>query len=166
MPFVIQWVDHCPGDKEIVKINTPVGQLVLVVHGDVIVEADWEPKAELEQSDCIHSLQAQLQAYWVHPEKAIHIKLLKQGSDFRKKVWAELCQIPFGETVTYSALARKIDSAARAVGGACRHNPYALFIPCHRVVAVAGIGGYSGKTEGEFMTIKLQLLSFEANHNQ
>jgi len=165
MPFLIQWVEQCSGDKEIVKIRTPVGQLALVVYGDVIAEADWEPpEAGFVQTECKQELQAQFDAYWLDPEKAIHLKLLKQGSAFRNKVWAELCQIPFGETLTYSALAGKIASSARAVGGACRNNPFTLLIPCHRVVAVSGMGGYSGKTEGEFMIIKQQLLAFEASH--
>lgn len=166
MPFVIQWVENCPGDQEIVKISTPVGQLALVVYGDVIAEADWEPEIGFTQTVCKHKLQAQLDAYWRDPEQAIHLKLLKQGSCFRNKVWGELSQIPFGETVTYSALAGKIDSAARAVGGACRANPFPLLIPCHRVVAVAGMGGYSGRTEGEYMAIKQKLLALEANHNK
>ena len=167
MPFLIQWVEHCSGDKEIVKIKTPVGRLALVVYGDVIAEADWESsEADLLQTECEHPLQALLDAYWQDPEKAIHLKLLKQGSPFRNKVWAELCQIPFGETLTYSALAGKIASSARAVGGACRNNPFTLLIPCHRVVAVDGMGGYSGKTEGELMAIKQHLLAFEAKHKQ
>ncbi len=166
MPFVIQWVESCAGDKEVVKINTPAGRLALVVYGDVIAEADWEPNAGPEPTRGMHRLQAQLDAYWLHPETAIQVKLLKQGSAFRNKVWAELCQIAIGETISYSALAKKIGSAARAVGGACRDNPYPLFIPCHRVVAVQGMGGYSGNTQGDFMAIKQQLLAFEANHKK
>jgi len=88
--------------------------------------------------------------------------LLRQGSAYRQQVWAALAQIPLGETLTYSALAKKIGSAARAVGNACRDNPYPLFIPCHRVVSVSGMGGYCGQTDGHFMTIKHQLLAFEA----
>lgn len=94
------------------------------------------------------------------------VKLLKQGSAYRNKVWTALCQIALGETISYSALANKIDSSARAVGNACRDNPYALFIPCHRVVSISGMGGYCGQIDGDLMTIKLKLLEFEASHNK
>jgi methylated-DNA-[protein]-cysteine S-methyltransferase len=86
-----------------------------------------------------------------------------QGSVYRNRVWAALCQIPFGETMTYSALAKKIGSSARAVGNACRDNPYALFIPCHRVISVSGMGGYCGQTDGDFISVKYKLLEFEAS---
>jgi methylated-DNA-[protein]-cysteine S-methyltransferase len=68
--------------------------------------------------------------------------------------------------MTYSALAKTIGSSARAVGNACRDNPYALFIPCHRVVSVSGMGGYCGQTEGDSITVKHKLLEFEASHKQ
>jgi methylated-DNA-[protein]-cysteine S-methyltransferase len=59
-------------------------------------------------------------------------------------------------------LAQKIGSSARAVGNACRDNPYPVIIPCHRVVSVSGMGGYCGHTAGDFMAIKSKLLDYEA----
>jgi len=161
MPFLIQWVDYLAGPKELIRIDTPAGMLVLYSRSGVISGADWDIEGKPEQC-CETSLQQQLHRYWLNRDKAVRIKLLKQGSPFRNRVWAELCKIPFGETITYSALAGKIGSAARAVGNACRDNPFPLLIPCHRVVSVSGIGGYSGQTEGDFMTIKRKLLDFEA----
>ncbi len=169
MPFIIHWVENCSEDEEIFKVQTPAGNLILFVHGDVLFQADWEfagGPAQTISTAGEHDMQRQLSQYWLAPEKPIHIKLLKQGSDFRNKVWAELCRIPFGETITYSALARRIGSAARAVGNACRDNPFPLIIPCHRVVSVSGMGGYSGQTEGDFMAIKSKLLTFEAAHKR
>lgn len=165
MPFVIQWVESCSGPEEVFKIQTPAGNLLLFAQGNVLSETDWESAGSPAQAVEItgeHDMQRQLNQYWLTPEKPIHLKLLKQGSDFRNKVWAELCRIPFGETITYSALARRIGSGARAVGNACRDNPFPLIIPCHRVVSVSGMGGYSGQTEGDFMAIKSRLLAFEA----
>ncbi len=112
------------------------------------------------------SFQQQLDEYWLNPDKPLPIKLLQQGTPFRNRVWAELCRIPFGETITYSALAKNIGSAARAVGNACRDNPFPLLIPCHRVVSVSGMGGYNGHTDGDFMTIKRKLLEFEATNKK
>ena len=162
MPITIQWVDSCSGAEEVIKIRTPAGQLVLYSQQGVISKADWEPDDGLDSQH--HKIQRQFRQYWLNIDKHINIKLLRQGSAYRHKVWAELCKIPFGETMTYSALAAKIDSSARAVGNACRDNPYPVIIPCHRVVSVSGMGGYCGQTEGDFMAIKYKLLDYEAAH--
>lgn len=73
------------------------------------------------------------------------------GNDFRQRVWAILREIPYGETTTYGAIARRIESetgkkmSARAVGGAVGHNPIAIIIPCHRVLGANGrLTGYAG----------------------
>ena len=161
MPFVIHWVENCEGPDRLVKIRTPVATLVLAFRGDTIIGTDWEPDDGSVQPDA-HPMRNEFDELWEHPDKIIHVKLLKQGSEYRNKVWAELCKIPFGATVSYSSLAKNIDSAARAVGNACRDNPYAFIIPCHRVVSVGGMGGYCGQTEGGFMAVKACLLKFEA----
>jgi len=161
MPFIIQWAESCSGDEDVAKLQTPAGLLVLYSQQGVVTKTDWV----LE--DCPNqSVKHELNQYWQDVDKPINVKLLKQGSSYRNRVWAALCQIPFGETVTYSELAKKIGSSARAVGNACRDNPYALIIPCHRVVSVSGMGGYCGKTEGDLMTIKRKLLEFEASHKK
>jgi methylated-DNA-[protein]-cysteine S-methyltransferase len=161
MPFIIEWVESCSGAEEVTRLQTPAGQFVLTSQHGVIGKTDWEPGSR-QNPPAEH----ELSAYWQNPEKPINIKLLKQGSVYRNQVWAALCQIPFGETLTYSALAKKIGSSARAVGNACRDNPYALFIPCHRVVSVSGMGGYCGQTEGDLMAVKYKLLEFEASYKK
>jgi methylated-DNA-[protein]-cysteine S-methyltransferase len=162
--FVIHWVDNCSGVEEAVKIRTPAGQLVLYSRQGVICKADWE----LDDGNYpqVHEIQRQFEQYWLNSGKLFNITLLKQGSAFRHKVWGELVKIPFGETTTYSALAKKIGSSARAFGNACRDNPYPVIIPCHRVVSVSGMGGYCGQTEGDFMAIKYKLLDYEAAKKQ
>jgi methylated-DNA-[protein]-cysteine S-methyltransferase len=167
MSFVIQWVESCSGVEEVLKIPTLAGKLILYIQQDVITKADWEIDEDFNRHrddfcEYEHKMPQQLNQYWLHGDKPISIKLLKQGSIYRNRVWTELCKIPFGETITYSALAQKIGSAARAVGNACRDNPYPLFIPCHRVVSVSGMGGYNGQTKGSCITIKCKLLEFEA----
>jgi len=161
MPFIIEWVENCSGAEDVVRLQTPAGQFVLTRQQGVVIKTDWEPGDCRDQPD-----EHELSLYWRNPDKLINIKLLKQGSIYRNQVWTALCQIPFGETMTYSALAKKIGSSARAVGNACRDNPYALFIPCHRVVSVSGMGGYCGQTEGDLMAIKYKLLEFEASHKK
>lgn len=160
MSFIIQWVDSIPdGAEDVISVNTPAGKLALSIRQDVITAIDW---LDYGIDSCEHPMQRCLAEYWIAPDIAVPVKLLKQGSDYRQRVWAELCRIPMGETVSYSTLAQRIASAARAVGNACRDNPYPLFIPCHRVVAASGLGGYCGQTEGHFLTIKHKLLAFEA----
>ncbi|MGZ8955565.1 MAG: methylated-DNA--[protein]-cysteine S-methyltransferase [Methylovulum sp.] len=160
MPFVIEWVENCSEIEETVWLETPVGKLALSMRADVITQADWDLSHD-KKPGYQHELQPQLTAYWLNPKTPVYLKLLKQGSDYRNKVWAALCQIPLGETLSYSELAAKIGSAPRPVGNACRDNPWPLFIPCHRVVSASGIGGYCGQTTGDFMAIKTALLAFE-----
>lgn len=89
------------------------------------------------------------------------------GTEFQQKVWCSLLEIPIGQVMTYGQLAAKLNSSPRAVGNACRHNPLAVIIPCHRVVSASGIGGYAGdtlalqKTDIDFLTIKKWLLLHE-----
>ena len=164
MAFIIQWVDFCSGAEEVIKILTPAGKLVLTSQQGIINKADWQPDDGLYSQN--HEIHQVFDQCWLNTDKHINIKLLKQGSPYRHKVWAELCKIPFGETMTYSGLARKIGSSARAVGNACRDNPYPAIIPCHRIVSVSGMGGYCGQTEGDFMAIKDKLLTYEATYKQ
>ena len=75
--------------------------------------------------------------------------------------WAALQDIPAGTVLTYGELARQLDSAARAIGGACRNNPIPILIPCHRVVGQQGLGGYAGAVTGDPLGIKRWLLRHE-----
>lgn len=77
--------------------------------------------------------------------QAMDIPINPQGSVFQQRVWDELRRIPYGTSVTYGDIARRIHSAGRAVGAAVGHNPIAIIIPCHRVVGVNGkMVGYAG----------------------
>ena len=89
----------------------------------------------------------QLDAYFTGKlqEFTVPIKLI--GTDFRKKVWAALMTIPYGETISYKELALRIGQpkASRAVGGANNHNPISIIVPCHRVIGANGaLVGYGG----------------------
>ena len=160
MPINITWVDSCIGEEEIDQIRTSVCALKIHRRQDVITNIEWDFSQDTDaaEKNDKHTLD-----FWPEPKQTISLKLLKQGTVHQNKVWAELLKIPLGSTLTYSALAKKIGSAARAVGNACRTNPYTLLIPCHRVVAVNGMGGYSGHRHGEYMKIKEKLLAYEAD---
>ncbi len=88
------------------------------------------------------------------------------GSAHSRRVWAALSKIPVGEVRTYAEIAAQVGSAPRAVGQACRANPWPLFIPCHRVVssrfrASRDVGGYAGDQVGELAQVKRLLLVHE-----
>ncbi len=89
------------------------------------------------------------------------LPLAPDGTHFQKKVWQALLGIPPGATLTYGELARRLETSPRAVGGACRANPVPLLIPCHRVVARNGLGGFAGRRRGTWPDFKARLLAHE-----
>jgi methylated-DNA-[protein]-cysteine S-methyltransferase len=104
---------------------------------------------------------AQLAQYFARPLQRFTLAVALHGTAFQQRVWGALRQIPAGKTLTYGGLADKLGSGARAVGNACRGNPVPIIVPCHRVVSVSGIGGYSGKTDGREINRKKWLLEHE-----
>ncbi|QEP42935.1 methylated-DNA--[protein]-cysteine S-methyltransferase [Ectothiorhodospiraceae bacterium BW-2] len=86
-----------------------------------------------------------------------------QGTPFQRRLWQHLQQIPAGEPCHYGAIAAKLGTSARAVAAACRANRLALVIPCHRVVASCGLGGYMGALAGDEVALKQQLLQWESH---
>ena len=84
-------------------------------------------------------------------------------TEFQRRVYIELLNVPRGATITYGELARRIGCrSAQAVGQALRRNPFAPYVPCHRVIASNGsIGGFHGQREGEMIEKKRQLLERE-----
>lgn len=98
-----------------------------------------------------------------NPSPAI-VPLAPEGTVFRKKVWEVLLQIPYGTTISYGELAKRLSlrngggkTSARAVGGAVGHNPISIIIPCHRVIgADGGLTGYAGGTQKKIRLLKLE----------
>jgi methylated-DNA-[protein]-cysteine S-methyltransferase len=109
----------------------------------------------------------QLERYRKDPDTKFDLPLLIEGTEFQKKLWQALCEIPRGRTLTYGEMARKLGGgdfeAARHVGQACGDNKLPIVIPCHRVVAADGIGGFSHTTEGFLIEAKRWLLMHEAS---
>ena len=108
----------------------------------------------------------QLERYRDDPDATFDLPLLIEGTEFQRRLWAALCAIPRGRTLTYGEMARKLGEtgheSARAVGQACGDNRLPIVIPCHRVVAASGIGGFSHTTEGFLIDAKRWLLMHEA----
>ena len=112
--------------------------------------------------EIVHAAGLQIQEYFDRKRKSFDLPFDLLGlSEFRKSVLMKTSQIPFGSTMSYGELARAIQqpNAARAVGGALAHNPLALVIPCHRVVA--GDGSMHGFSSPGGIKTKIKLLEFE-----
>lgn len=103
-----------------------------------------------------------LRAYFADPRRPLRVPLALAGTAHQQRVWHALTRIPPGEVRRYGELARRLGSSARAVGGACRRNPIPIVVPCHRVVAAAGAGGFMGRTSGAPLGIKRWLLAHES----
>lgn len=105
----------------------------------------------------------QLERYFVEPDFCFDLPLTEAGSLFQKKVWRAIAAIPRGEVQTYGQIARLIGSAPRAVGQACGANWFPLVIPCHRVTAAGGLGGFAHHDDatGFHLGVKRWLLKHE-----
>ncbi|QBR85424.1 methylated-DNA--[protein]-cysteine S-methyltransferase [Legionella israelensis] len=101
----------------------------------------------------------ELTSYLKNPHHRFQLPLKPTGSVYQLKVWNALLVIPVGRTITYGELAGSLQSSPRAVGQACKRNPLALFIPCHRVVGKHNHGGYMGNPSA--LSYKLDLLQHE-----
>lgn len=108
-------------------------------------------------------LVAEFLAYLRAPGHRIALDARCPGTPFQQRVWAAIAAIPPGQTRTYGALAQDLRSSPRAVGNACRANPVPLLVPCHRVVAVRGLGGFAGAQGGHLRAIKRWLLAHEGS---
>lgn len=157
--------------------STPDGlpSLTLTAHDGKLVGVDWScekthryfaatqmaEKLTLSDRDCVvlyRTIQA-LDGYF-SGKKLLDLPIdFVVGTEFQKSVWQALCGIDHGQTITYKELAQKLGrpNAYRAVGSANGKNPISLIVPCHRVVAVDGLGGYTGGTD-----IKAWLLAHES----
>jgi len=115
------------------------------------------PKNKLAQEFC-----EQAEHYFRDPHFQFHLPMLLKGTTFQRKVWDLIDAIPVGKVFTYGSVAKELGSGPRAVGGACGANPYPLIVPCHRVVAQSGIGGFAKEASpGYHRNIKTWLLKHE-----
>jgi methylated-DNA-[protein]-cysteine S-methyltransferase len=147
-----------------VIIEFPKMKVAVATRGERIAEIRYLPPAE-ETKDPENPLAAraarQLERYREDPDARFDLPLLVEGTAFQRRLWAALCEIPRGKTLTYGELAQRLGAEARAVGQACGDNRLPIVIPCHRVVAANGIGGFSHSTSGYLIEAKRWLLVHE-----
>ena len=139
-------------------VDSPVGRLTISATPEAIVAISWGGADGEAATDLLAEAREQLAAYFAGRLTRFDLPLAPAGSAFEQRVWQEMQRIPHGQTRSYSDLAMAVDSGPRAIGRACGHNPIPIVIPCHRVLAKGGIGGYSG---GEGLPTKRRLLALE-----
>ena len=105
---------------------------------------------------------AQLERYRGNPDAAFDLPLRVEGSALERAVWDAMCAIPRGGTRTYGELARELGTDPRVIGQACGDNRLPIVIPCHRIVAADGLGGFAHATSGYLLEVKRWLLMHEA----
>lgn len=148
-------------------VHSPIGQLLLLSDGEALrglymqegrkpatINPSWvcstEPFADVTE---------QLNEYFAARRTVFDIPLALEGAPFEREVWHALEEIPYGETVSYGQIARRLNqpSAARAVGLANGRNPIAVIVPCHRVIGADGtLTGYGGGLERKRLLLELE----------
>lgn len=141
------------------SFHTPLGAVSVSEEDGAIVALDWGWGRDQAETPLLLRAREQVHAYFDGEVTAFDLPLAPFGSPYRRRVWAALCAIPYGQTRTYQEIAAAAGGSARSVGGANGANPLPVLIPCHRVVGSSGLGGYSG---GDGLDTKRHLLSLEA----
>ena len=153
---------HVPGFDA--KLDTPFALVGIRTESAALAEIVYLPRSAgtlaptnaLAERAC-----AQIEKYAADPGYHFKLPLKFVGTAFQRRVWEQISAIPCGETRTYGELARRLRSAPRAVGQACGTNYFPLVIPCHRVVAANGLGGFAHNSSGYLIEVKRRLLAHE-----
>lgn len=150
------------GTMRIVGDDTQIDQVNLPKEASNPPDPAWQACGD-DLPAPIAQAKQQLAEYFAGARSTFDLSLgLNVGTPFRRRVWRELQRIPYGETISYGELARRIGqpTASRAVGGANHHNPIAIIVPCHRVIGADGtLVGYGGG-----LPTKERLLAHEQRH--
>ncbi|MBY0573473.1 MAG: methylated-DNA--[protein]-cysteine S-methyltransferase [Undibacterium sp.] len=147
-------------------VLAPFGFIGVRTEDNLIIELVYLPPrfAEKEPTDAAAALaQEQLTRYFSQVNFQFQLPLKQVGTAFQQRVWQAIAAIPCGEVRTYGQIAKHIKSAPRAVGQACGANHFPLVIPCHRVTAAGGLGGFAHHADetGFHLGVKRYLLGFE-----
>ncbi len=131
-------------------LDTPVGPLLIEGTRDFITSVQYTPRRPADGRSCaaLDRARRQLREYFAGKRKAFDVTVnLSTGTPFQRAVWSQVMQVGYGETTTFSELARRLGkpTAQRAVGRAVANNPLMIVIPCHRVLSAKGkLAGYQG----------------------
>ncbi|PWK38383.1 methylated-DNA--[protein]-cysteine S-methyltransferase [Cupriavidus plantarum] len=146
-------------------LPAPFGNVGVRTEGDAVAELVYLPETYdtiAPGSALLRDVAAQLDAYYADPNTVFDLPLATRGTDFQRRVWAQICAVPRGGLTTYGAIAKTLRSVPRAVGQACGQNSFPVVIPCHRVVGASGLGGFAHHgEEGFHLGVKRWLLRHE-----
>jgi methylated-DNA-[protein]-cysteine S-methyltransferase len=145
-------------------LQAPFGLIGVRSHG-MQVYIDFLGPLELVATKAVpakiaQQIAEQIQAYLVNPQRDFNLPLVYKGTPFQRQVWSMISAIPSGQTRSYSELAKQLGSGPRAVANACGANHLPLVVPCHRVVAKKGLGGFMRGADNA-LKIKQWLLKHE-----
>lgn len=151
---------------DFITFDTPVGLMGLRGEGRAVTELYLPgrpmPPVAQHESPVLRKAYEQLMEYFERKRKVFDFPMEPRGTEFQRRVWNALTEIPWGETRSYADIAAALGKpkAVRAVGGANHHNPIAIFIPCHRVVGKNGsLTGYGGGLPLKEYLLKLEGVS-------
>ena len=146
----------------IAPLHTPLGTLSVVECDGRITRVLWHAYDQGQVSDVLSNALAQLDEFFAGTRDVFELPLAPAGTPFQQRVYLAMQRIRKGHTRTYGEIAKELDVAAQPVGQACGSNPIPIIIPCHRVVASNGLGGFSAP--GGIET-KVALLRFEGAYS-
>jgi methylated-DNA-[protein]-cysteine S-methyltransferase len=147
------------------RLVTPFATLGVLTDGAALLGIRFLPMSVGEKAATnaiAQRVSEQLLQYLAGGDHLFDVPLKLAGSQHELDVWTAMRAIPAGETETYGSLATRIGSSSRAVGTACGRNPVPVIIPCHRVVASTGLGGFMGGKRSDSLSIKQWLLHHES----
>ena len=153
-----------------VVVDSPIGPMTVVADGEAIVGVWMDDQRHLPPNEkfghpdtgnsvVLKEAERQLGEYFSGDRTDFELPLAPDGTAFQRRVWDALCEIPYGETISYGELARRIGqpSASRAVGLANGKNPISIVVPCHRVIGSSGkLVGYGGGLERKHTLLELE----------
>lgn len=137
-------------------LDTPIGTLLIAGDADAVLQITFPSRGEAAKAEAgwvesqrgpVGEAIRQLREYFAGKRTGFDLPLAPRGTEFQRSVWRQLQEIPYGETISYGELARRVGNpkASRAVGSANGANPLPIVIPCHRVIAGNGtLGGFGG----------------------
>lgn len=149
-------------------LETPIGTLLIAGDASAVLQITFPSRGKAAQAEAgweqsqrgpIGEAVRQLREYFAGKRTGFDLPLAPRGTEFQRSVWRQLQGIPYGETISYGELARRVGNpkASRAVGSANGANPLPIVIPCHRVIAANGtLGGFGGGLPTKQMLLALE----------
>ena len=150
-------------DRE-TRYVTPFAVLAITTDGAVLTGVRYLPRntPPVAPHDRVSERTCrEIERYLADSDYLFTVPYRLEGTPFQRRVWREIEKLCPIKTITYGVMARRLQSGARAVGGACGANPVPLIVPCHRVLAAAGLGGFMGGKDAFPLSVKRWLLRHE-----